>query len=179
MFFFFDVCSELILNNTLDIHTVDVGGGSQSFVALFPSVFDVCQETDREGPFRPPAGRRLTRALPEGGGGETPSPSVYYHSSKSEGNRATKLSKPPTTSIQHVLTKAIEASLLLFEFFRHVYRLPRKMGGGGALRPPADCRAWTRPSRVRVLHFRFHFRFHSFYSDFYATNNVLRSFFEF
>ena len=129
---FFYVCSELILNNTLDIHTVDVGGGSQSFVALFPSVFYVCQETDREGPFRPPAGRRLTRALPEGGGGgETPSPSVYYHSSKSEGNRATKLSKPPTTSIQHVLTKAIEASLLLFEFFRHVYRLPRKMGGGG------------------------------------------------
>ena len=41
---------------------VDFERGSESFVALFLSVFELCQETDREGPFRtsPPAGRGLT-----------------------------------------------------------------------------------------------------------------------
>ena len=50
------------------------------------------------------------------------------------------------------LKDLVQYSLLKFEFFRHFYWLPREMGGGGgALRPPAEGRGRTRPSRARSM----------------------------
>ena len=49
------------------------------------------------------------------------------------------------------LNDLVQYSLLKLEFFRHFYWLPREMGGGDALQPPAEGRGWTRPNSARSM----------------------------